>query len=469
MRKCIREILLSILFCSMFTVLSSYAKGNFEVVGETTLPHSASYKLTKLKDGRILISDFDQAYTNLSKPVPENERFFKNFEIYNPKTKKFTKISQPKIWHTYSTKPIVLDDGNVLLVGSYCHMSPLKKDVTPFQLNMCTESQYAEVYDPITDTYKTVGKLQVPRAQFGIVKLNNGNVLITNGISQYVNEYDKNGKIDYYKTDKNKLKTRFSELYNPETETFTLNSETSVDKRRKYVKVGDESYEYDYYINNIKNKPKPVYPVGDLRNKLPIPKETIYEVSQSDISEETIRLDNGNVLVLWLNHNAAEIFNSTTNTFRRISDLNKNRDSSFPAAMVHKLLDGRVAVIGGSSQEARNSVEIFEPKTEKFYDGGTIPILGKGHLSILTSNGKILIYGGILNNNSILKGYYYIHSMILYDPITNTTEIIDESPKQYNLGRAILLDDGSIFFLASVKGKGRGVIYRNEKLMRSNL
>ena len=54
--------------------------------------------------------------------------------------------------------------------------------------------------------------------------------------------------------------------------------------------------------------------------------------------------------------------------------------------------------------------------------------------------------------------------MLLYDPITNTTEIIDESPKDFILGKSIILDDGSIFFIANIKGKGYGVIYKNKKL-----
>lgn len=421
-------ILLSTLY---FTIGSVYAKGDFEVVGETMLSHSASYKLTKLKDGRILISDFDRAYTNLSKSVPENEQFFKYFEIYDPKTKKFAKISQPKIWHNYHTKPIVLDDGKVLLVGSLCPMEPLKTLVTPFQINMCNETSYAEIYNPIDDTYETVGKLQIPRAQFGIVKLNTGNVLITNGVPQLIAKYDKYGKKDAISTAKESLSTLKAEIYNAKTKTFSIIGTTSIKIPVLYFNK----------INSFKH----------------------------NICEETILLDSGEVLVLWLNNNTAEIFNPQTSIFRRVSDLNKNRDSSFPAATVHKLLDGRVAIIGGSSLEARNAIEIFDPKTEKFYDGGSIPIEGKGHLSVLTSNGKILIYGGILNHNSIMKGYSYIHSMILYDPVTQTSKIIDESPIQYNLGKAILLDDGSIFFLTSFKGRGRGVVYKNEELMRSKL
>lgn len=443
-----------------------FAKGEFEVVAKTTLPHGQNYELTKLQDGRILISEFTQLNSSLDDPIPEEKRFLKRFEIYNPKTKKFEKISQPKIWHYYYTKPIVLDDGKVLLVGSFCNMSPLEKNVTPFQLKVCEESQYAEIYNPNDDTYKIVGKLQIPRSYFGITKLNNGKVLITNGVSDYIYRYDKNGKADYYETNANKPTTRFSELYAPKTETFTLNSQTAVDIRRKYVKVGDARYEYDYYINNIKSKSKPVYPIGDLRNKLPEPQETIYEVLQNDISRQTVTLNNNEILVLWLHLGTAEIYNSATNTFRRLPNFQlKFRDSRNPE-IVHKISDGRVVIIGGKTGRTdNNAVEIFDYKTETVKYIGTIPITGDGiYHSLLLPSGKILIYGGILRNNSIWKGYNPIHSMLLYDPITNTTEIIDESPKDFILGKSILLDDGSIFFIASINGKSYGVIYKNREL-----
>lgn len=464
-----KKFLISILlFCTFILNFQNgvFAKGQFELVAKTTLPHGQNYELTKLQDGRILISEFTQLNSPLDDSIPEEKRYLKRFEIYNPKTKKFEKISQPKIWHYYYTKPIVLDDGKVLLVGSFCHMSPLKNLVTPFQLKICEESQYAEVYNPNDDTYKIVGKLQIPRSYFGITKLNNGKVLITNGVSDYIYKYDKNGKVDYYETNANKPTTRFSEIYDPKTETFTLNSETAVDIRRKYVKVGNSRYEYDYYINNIKSKPKPEYSSGDLRNKLPIQQETIYEVSQNDISKQTVILDNSEVLVLWLHLSAAEIYNPVTNTFKRLPNFQlKFRDSRNPE-IVHKIPDGRIVIIGGQSTRASyNAIEILDPEAETVEYVGTIPITGDGiYHSLLLPSGKILIYGGVLRNNSIWKGYDPIHSMLLYDPITNTTEIIDESPKDFILGKSIILDDGSIFFIASVNGKSCGVVYKNREL-----
>ena len=133
---------------------------------------------------------------------------------------------------------------------------------------------------------------------------------------------------------------------------------------------------------------------------------------------------------------------------------------------MHKIPDGRIVIIGGQSTRASyNAIEILDPEAGTVEYVGTIPITGDGiYHSLLLPSGKILIYGGVLRNNSIWKGYDPIHSMLLYDPITNTTEIIDESPKDFILGKSIILDDGSIFFIANIKGKGYGVIYKNKEL-----
>ena len=136
----------------------SFAKGQFEVVAKTTLPHGQNYELTKLQDGRILISEFAQLNSSLDDPIPEEKRFLKLFEIYNPKTKKFEKISQPKIWHYYYTKPIVLDDGKVIMAGKpedvlmhQKEMIDLKLDI-PFALKAVNElkKQGIQIKDTIT-------------------------------------------------------------------------------------------------------------------------------------------------------------------------------------------------------------------------------------------------------------------------------------------------------------------------------
>lgn len=71
MRKVIKKLILSILIYSIFTTISTYAKGDFEIVGNATMPHGQNYELTKLNDGRILISEYTQVNYYTNSPIPE--------------------------------------------------------------------------------------------------------------------------------------------------------------------------------------------------------------------------------------------------------------------------------------------------------------------------------------------------------------------------------------------------------------
>lgn len=71
MRKVIKKLILSILIYGIFTTISTYAKGDFEIVGKATMPHGQNYELTKLNDGRILISEYTQVNYYTNSPIPE--------------------------------------------------------------------------------------------------------------------------------------------------------------------------------------------------------------------------------------------------------------------------------------------------------------------------------------------------------------------------------------------------------------
>lgn len=68
-----KKYLINILLFSCFILNIQnlvFAKGQFEVVAKTTLPHGQNYELTKLQDGRILISEFAQLNSSLDDPIP---------------------------------------------------------------------------------------------------------------------------------------------------------------------------------------------------------------------------------------------------------------------------------------------------------------------------------------------------------------------------------------------------------------
>ena len=193
------RVLITLFLTFIFLSSCSHAKdlkNGFEVVGQTLKPH-AKFQLTKLKDGRILISEFIAYADYIGSKVPEEQRFFKVFEIYNPKTKQFEDMTQPIYWHSNTSNLIVLDNGKVLLAGgAYCHMEPYKPWVTTFRLKQCLDSQYNEIYDPETDTFKVIEKMKIPRRYASASKLYDGRVLFTHGDITVPYKFKENGYRD---------------------------------------------------------------------------------------------------------------------------------------------------------------------------------------------------------------------------------------------------------------------------------
>lgn len=432
-RKLTKIIILFILLISFQQLTLSNSLNNFKYIGPTIYNHSNA-NLSKLKDGKILISSSNILPVDLRNPIPEWKRYIQAYELYNPKTNNFENITQPKIW--LRGNHIVLDDGRVLFAEGYCPQPYNQKALTDFELKMCEISQYAYIYDPQTDTFNISSKMLVPRAQYGLTKLKNGQLLFTNGSIQLPTKYDKNG-LENLKYSLERLQNlKYAEKFEPKTEQFKFSGKSA--------------------INIIKK--------GGINNDI------LYR--EFDTSKQAITLNNGEVLVLWLCEGTAEIYNPETETFRQIGNLLKKRNTRFPAPTIQKLPDGRVIIISGSSKEAYNSAEIFDPKTEKFYDLGNLavnrPYTSASLHSVLLNDGKILIWGGAIQDQSIFKNHKPIKSMEVFEPKTNSFEYLGEIPDKYNFYNAIALDNGAVFFIGVSKFLGKsntyGVIYKERNL-----
>lgn len=432
-RELTKIIILFILLISFQQLTLSNSLNNFKYIGPTIYNHSNA-NLTKLKDGKILISSSNILPVDLSNPIPEWKRYIQAYELYNPKTNNFENITQPKIW--LRGNHIVLDDGRVLFAEGYCPQPSNKMAITDFELKMCEISKYAYIYDPKTDTFKVSGKMLVPRSQYGLTKLKNGQLLLTNGLVQLPGKYDNVGLENIKYRLEREQNSKYAEKFDPTTEKFKFAGESVIN----IIKKGGVNKDITYRL--------------------------------SDTSEQAITLNNGEVLILWLYEGTAEIYNPNTGQFRQTGNLLKKRNSSYPAPTVQKLPDGRVIIISGSSKEAYNSAEIFDPKTEKFYDLGNLavnrPYTSASLHSVLLNDGKILIWGGTIRDQSIFKNHKSIKSMEVFDPKTNSFEYLGEIPDKYNFYNAIALDNGAVFFIGVSKFLGKsntyGVIYKERNL-----
>ncbi len=135
---------------------------------------------TLLNDGRVLIVG-----------GRHNDN---NTEIYDPKTNKFeiiAKMNIPRFRHS----AVLLKDGRVLIVGGV--------GIFPkFDL-----FSSAEIYDPKTNKFELVGKINIARKKANLYLLQNGNVVIIGGIGEG------HGDQIYLKD---------IEMYNPKTNEFKI-------------------------------------------------------------------------------------------------------------------------------------------------------------------------------------------------------------------------------------------------------
>lgn len=286
------------------------------------------------------------------------------------------------------------------------------------------------------NNFKYIGSTIYNHSNVNLTKLKNGQLLLTNGLVQLPIKYDKIGLENIEHRLEREQNSKYAEKFDPKTEQFKFAGESVIN----IIKNGGENKDIAYRL--------------------------------SDTSQQAITLNNGEVLVLWLCEGTAEIYNPNTEQFRRTGNLLKKRNSNYPAPTVQKLPDGRVIIISGSSKEAYNSAEIFDPKTEKFYDLGNLavnrPYSSASLHSVLLNDGKILIWGGTIQEQSIFKNHKPITSMEVFEPKTNRFEYLGEIPAKYNFYNAITLDNGAVFFIGISKFLGKsntyGVIYKEVNL-----
>lgn len=245
-------------------------------------------------------------------------------------------------------------------------------------------SATAELYDPLTNKFSATGAMHAARAGHVSALLKNGKVLIAGGVGP----------------DWSFLAS--AELYDPATGAFTTTNAMSV-ARESHVAVA---------LSDGR-----VLIVGGHRDRRE--RITIYA--------------------------SAEVFNPTTNTFKRVGDMNVRRHKHDAVL----LADGRVLVSGGSDERddrgAYNSTELFDPIRSTFTIGARMQRTRYKHqgTSLLLPNGRVLIGGGASQAE-------------IFDPLTSQFSVVaSETPMAGQFSAAALLGDGSALITGGY-GNGTG-------------
>ena len=351
---------------------------------------------TELKDGRLLIS-----------------KGTTKFQIYNPKTNKFEKVTQPKYGHTF-VKPVLLKDGRVFLPGYGKNYIESRSSLVIWK-EPYEDCEFSYIYNPITDTYTKSSKMLDYSPINASVLLPDGRVFFVHG-----------------RPDRNSKSYTYAEIYNPKTDSFESAGESSINVEETIVRVGDEVYskeEYEYNLykeakeKKAEEKKKRIaemykYAENDLRNKLnkklyddeEKPKEEPKQASVSEIkpvyekrelqdnSKDAILLPNGEVLIVWNTYAVAEIYNPTKGDFRRIYWPKRKDYNPIP----YYIGNGQYMFVWRD----KKIVKIYNPVTEQIRQLD-VPADNKVFASVAGSYN--------LSNSNVLFINYFSSHAILYD------------------------------------------------------
>ncbi|MBD3557660.1 hypothetical protein H6S82_02120 [Planktothrix sp. FACHB-1355] len=119
-----------------------------------------------------------------------------------------------------------------------------------------------------------------------------------------------------------------------------------------------------------------------------------------------------------------------------------------------RLNDGRVLIAGGmnNAETALDNVEIFDPKTGKFYPAPAMKYPRVGHSAVLLKDGTVLLAGGYTNRKPSATAE-------IFDPQTNQFEITGNLKIARGGHTATLLDDGRVLVAGSENGEKDAEIY----------
>jgi hypothetical protein len=292
------------------------------------------------------------------------------------------KLSTPHQGHTAT----LLHDGKVLVVGGY-----LGGSSGPVPLSS------AELYDPLTNSWRRTSDTKVPRGLHQATLLKNGKVLVVGGLGH-----------DRWSS---------AELYDPATETWSLTGNAitphgggtmTLLPDGNVLAVGGEG-----------GSLAPVSKAAELYKSAEGQWLATNSLSTARVYHTATLLKNGKVLVVGgkgLDAGAlssAELYDPATGSWSQTGSMSTPRRSH--AATL--LLDGKLLVSGGN--DGSSSAELYDPESETWNAVGNMSAPRSSHAATLLLDGKVLIVGGFTSASGALN------TAEIYDPSTRQWQVTD--------------------------------------------
>ena len=148
--------------------------GAWHLAGHMTVPRVAHIAVL-LGSGQVLIAGGGRG------DMPGGYIVYQNAETYSPELKQFKRVPARMNSDRVGAAALLLNDGRALIVGGKSGKVLTSFGPGTLNLNSMAPLNTAETYDPESGSFVLTGNLQAPHYLPRLVKLQDGNVLVTSG------------------------------------------------------------------------------------------------------------------------------------------------------------------------------------------------------------------------------------------------------------------------------------------------
>jgi N-acetylneuraminic acid mutarotase len=321
---------------------------------------------------------------------------------------------------------VLLGDGTVLVSGGHI------TDQGDGRI-----AAFAEVYDPVTDTWTAVGEMGTARAGHSATLLLDGTVLIAGGV------------------DPDLVPLASAELYDPDTASWTPMSSLSVPPGDHTATLLADGRVF------VMGGSDPVDPGAVASPEVYDPQTRSWTrvagPSTPRSGQTATRLVDGRVLVVGgggeVQLAEGPAYSATTEVYDPPSGRWLGSGSMAMPRAGHsatRLPDGMVLVIGGSigDDATARSAERYDPITGTWSRAADMPEPRTAHWARLLPNGLVLVAGGV----GLGSDPPTLLSALLYDPASDAwTPTVPMAKRRTT---ATVLADGTVLFVGDFAGEG---------------
>lgn len=291
-------------------------------------------------------------------------------EIYDPSSNTFTTVGAMTVSRQAPTATL-LPNGTVLVTGGADGSSYLSS---------------AEIFDPNTGNFTATSSMSVPRASHTATLLQNGTVLITGGWDGVT-------------------PSNTAEIYDPATGTFASTAGTMVTARRNHTATlladGRVLLAGGHDASNFLSSTEIYDPATQTFSAGPVMNSVRTNHTANLLHDGRVLLAGGFTGTAVTS--SADIYTPAAGGAGTIAATTSTMGSPRQHFAANTLVDGRVLLIAGNDGSVPlSSADVFDPSTNGFASAGPLNVARAFHVSALLQNGNVLVMGGTDSTGSQL-------------------------------------------------------------------